>query len=386
MPTDKLRPEEIDAAIAASQRQGRRHGLRLDPDDLTAIETSYRTRERRDANDPDFGLRDGLGGAAREPEAGEPGIPPYPERPGPEFVYAEREEDLSGGRRRRPWPMLVAGLALGAFAAIIWWAYGTEPPGESGPAPLITAEEGAVKVRPEDEGGLQVPFQDTLIYSRIEPDATNRDSVERLLPPPPAPVAPPEAPDAEAAPADEAGPPAAAAPTAADQASGSEEAGAPNPLAVPAMPVESVPVEEVPAEKKAPAGTAVAESDGTPPAPPSPPARQDAAATAAPNPAPAERPAAAEGAAPQLAQASGAFRIQLAAFRTADDAEAAWTALRGRHPELLEPLKLTIVRADLGDKGIFYRVQAGPLADRAAAQSLCSRLQERNQACLIVAP
>src|SRR5690606_20257956 len=133
MPTDKLRPEEIDAAIAASQRQGRRHGLRLDPDDLTAIEASYRTRERRDANDPDFGLRDSLGGAAREPEAGEPGIPPYPERSGPEFVYAEREEDLSGGRRRRPWPMLVAGLALGAFAAIIWWAYGTEPPGESGP-------------------------------------------------------------------------------------------------------------------------------------------------------------------------------------------------------------------------------------------------------------
>ena len=41
------------------------------------------------------------------------------------------------------------------------------------------------------------------------------------------------------------------------------------------------------------------------------------------------------------------------------------------------------LRVDLGDRGIYYRIQAGPLAD-AAAQSACAELKRRKVACLLV--
>ena len=49
-------------------------------------------------------------------------------------------------------------------------------------------------------------------------------------------------------------------------------------------------------------------------------------------------------------------------------------------------LPLLMKRADLGDKGVFYRLQAGPLSDAAAAETLCGKLKQRNVGCLIVRP
>jgi hypothetical protein len=47
---------------------------------------------------------------------------------------------------------------------------------------------------------------------------------------------------------------------------------------------------------------------------------------------------------------------------------------------------LTVERADLGSKGIYYRVQAGPLADRAHAAALCDALKNDSVPCHIVVP
>ncbi len=58
--------------------------------------------------------------------------------------------------------------------------------------------------------------------------------------------------------------------------------------------------------------------------------------------------------------------------------------MRKRNADLLGGLTLTVERADLGEKGVFYRVQAGPVADEAAARKLCAALGERKQACLVV--
>jgi hypothetical protein len=54
--------------------------------------------------------------------------------------------------------------------------------------------------------------------------------------------------------------------------------------------------------------------------------------------------------------------------------------------ELLGPLSLNVVRADLGDRGTFYRIQAGPLADERAAKDLCHKLAEKKVGCLVVRP
>ena len=45
-----------------------------------------------------------------------------------------------------------------------------------------------------------------------------------------------------------------------------------------------------------------------------------------------------------------------------------------------------MTKADLGAKGVFYRLRAGPLADEKAARQLCRELTKRQVGCLIIKP
>ena len=82
----------------------------------------------------------------------------------------------------------------------------------------------------------------------------------------------------------------------------------------------------------------------------------------------------------------GQYRVQLAAFRSPRDAEAAWRTVQPRHSDALGSLEAVVVEVDLGARGVFYRLQVGPLPDQIAARQLCRTLQERGQSCLVVAP
>ncbi|TMJ20678.1 MAG: hypothetical protein E6G92_03045 [Alphaproteobacteria bacterium] len=88
---------------------------------------------------------------------------------------------------------------------------------------------------------------------------------------------------------------------------------------------------------------------------------------------PAERPAQPP-AAQTLASSGGRWRIQLGAFSNEANARRAWSAVSGR----LGGLQPYFVHA-----GAVYRLQAGPLASRAAAERACASAR---QACLPVAP
>lgn len=76
--------------------------------------------------------------------------------------------------------------------------------------------------------------------------------------------------------------------------------------------------------------------------------------------------------------------IQLAALRDQAGAEAAWKQIQAANSDLLGNLSLDVQRADLGDKGIFYRVRAKGLASADEAKALCEKLKERGQGCLVV--
>lgn len=105
---------------------------------------------------------------------------------------------------------------------------------------------------------------------------------------------------------------------------------------------------------------------------PTPPART---ATATPRP-PAPRPtqtAAPRPAAP-AATAGGRWKVQIGAFSNEANARRAWGAVAGRLPGL----RPSFVRA-----GAVIRVQAGPLADRAAAQRACAAA---GNGCIPVVP
>ncbi len=116
-------------------------------------------------------------------------------------------------------------------------------------------------------------------------------------------------------------------------------------------------------------------------------------------PATAETPAPSETAASDNAQANGLpresasapqnvgyYRAQLAAFRTPGEAETAWDTTRARHVDLLGKLGAVVVEVDLGARGVFYRLQVGPLVDLIDARRLCRALQEQGQSCLVIAP
>ncbi len=83
-------------------------------------------------------------------------------------------------------------LALAGFAGVLWYAYEWGlGGGETVELPTVQAEAGPEKEKPSDPGGLQVPYQDQLVLNQGEAGAT-APRIERLLPPPEAPLPPPD--------------------------------------------------------------------------------------------------------------------------------------------------------------------------------------------------
>lgn len=228
-------------------------------------------------------------------------------------------------------------LALGGFAGIIWYSY-TEGlrAGDARAVPLVRADLTPLKVAPKDPGGVEVPNKDMLIYDRLDGgEDGGRARQERITP-------------------DE------------------ELALAPN---------ESAPT--------APAGSRALTSDGAVKTIPKTDIK--GVRPLAPATTPATTPATGAKAAPkhgsrpvQTAQYMGPFRVQLAAYRTSEAAARSWRAIQGRHKDLLGRLNPIIQKADLGKKGLYFRLQAGPLASRAEASALCAKLKKRKVGCLVV--
>jgi hypothetical protein len=78
--------------------------------------------------------------------------------------------------------------------------------------------------------------------------------------------------------------------------------------------------------------------------------------------------------------------VQLLAARSQAQVGGAWQKLRGAHPDLLASLSPTVSATEIAGSGTYYRLRAGPLHDRAAADSLCKQLAARHQSCFVVAP
>ena len=230
--------------------------------------------------------------------------------------------------------ILLAGTGAGAF---FYMGGDMADVGTDGPVPLILPPAGDVKVRPESPGGMAVPDRDKLVYGRIDGTA-DAPKFERLLPPPETPLEPPT--DAPTKNIVEAAPPPAPEPI-------------PEPVAkepVVLAPAASAPVPAPPAPEVPPAPEA--------PAKPEPPA-----------------PAAQQG-----------YMVQLSALKTEEAAKAEWKRITKQNGDILDGLSMNIQRADLGDKGIFFRLRGAYLPDRKSAESICANLATRKVGCLIIAP
>jgi hypothetical protein len=139
-----------------------------------------------------------------------------------------------------------------------------------------------------------------------------------------------------------------------------------------------------PPEKPMPRPTAP--SGLAPSASPQPPPAPDGVANPAPQaqsqPPAGKAPAKTEASAakPAAAQKPGGARIQLASVRSEDAARQEWDRIRRANPDVLGTMSAAPVRADMGEKGVFYRVETAPIAD---AERVCGELKKRNIGCLI---
>jgi hypothetical protein len=282
---------------------------------------------------------------------------PY-ENEGPEGYGLE--DELDGlNRSTRGWlpgvmTVAIAIVAIGGFAGVLVYAYNKgKEVGSTTIPPIIKAGPAPHKIRPENPGGMNIPHRDKDVYSQLAGNSPPRKStrkVERLLPMPEAPVAPP-------------------APV-------KKVMQAPKKIKMPPPPpvVKSIPKPppNVKPRRVANAGNAAGHATDARPVPVTRASQKTTRATA--------RKLAA------IAPATGgSTRVQLLSLRSENAVRKAWKGLQKRHGDLLGRLSLTVQRRNLGvKKGVYYRLQAGPLANVASAKALCSKLNKRKMGCLIV--
>jgi hypothetical protein len=321
----------------------------------------------------------------REPERGDT----LRATPFTDEVFADREpgDRASGGRS----VSLIVGVVLGValVGGVGWYAFKGAggvalAPGET---QVIKADATPYKMKPDNPGGMQVENQDKLVYDRVAKGAApNR--VESLLPPPEEPKAPPKAPEVKpepvkpepvkSEPAKQAAAPAAvpAAVTPAPAPAKAAEAPAPKTMEAMVKAANEEPVKaSPPASAVDPLAAAVAAATGgKAPAVETP--KAEPVQTAALTPVPAAT----------VPLPSGTFQIQLVSVPSEDAAQSEWKRISGRHKDLFAGLTPAVTKADLGDKGIYYRLRAGPLADKAAADELCASLAADKVGCIVIKP
>ena len=72
--------------------------------------------------------------------------------------------------------------------------------------------------------------------------------------------------------------------------------------------------------------------------------------------------------------------LHLASYRQASTAAQGWRSISSRFGDSLGNAEPRLVSADLGEKGVFLRLIAGPF-EPAAADALCGRLEAQGQYC-----
>ncbi|MSO72801.1 MAG: hypothetical protein EXQ84_04235 [Rhodospirillaceae bacterium] len=311
--------------------------------------------------------------------------------------YYGRRAGRAGGSRSYS---VLIGVTLGVvIAAGAGWYFLkgsglTFTPGQVG---FIKADPTPYKIRPDDPGGLQVENQGILVYDRVA-KGTAPARVENLLPPAEEPKAPPAKPVEAAKPAEgptpgaaaiEPAKPEVAKPDVAKTEVAKPEVAKPGPAAAPKEKTRPAAAEADPLAAAVAAATG-GRSSATGPIAVTPPVAAPSATAKAPAPEAqiaAAVPASPPPASPAPVQGTApVFQVQLASVLSEQAALAEWGRTIGKHKDLLGGFTPAVTKADLGEKGVFYRLRAGPLADKAAADALCASLAAVNVGCIAVRP
>ncbi|WP_417823897.1 SPOR domain-containing protein, partial [Thalassospira lucentensis] len=264
-------------------------------------------------------------------------------------LHAEREAhydaEPGAGKSKLKGIMTVffgAAVVIGGLGGAGYWFYNQgQPIQDDGKLPILLPDPAPIKLRPEDPGGMEVPHRNTTVYDQLSDVDPDSDVVLQELPDMP------RTPDVMPT-----------APKSSDTVA-SNDAGA-------GAGADDVKVEP---EAESPADAADTSSGMAAPEIKAPDTMSDAEkAIAAVDARAKETPQAASPEKPQeRTAATGDFRIQLASLREEDKASAEWKRLSSKNKDLLGNLQMFVQRTEIEGKGVYYRLQAGPVADASAA-------------------
>jgi cell division protein FtsN len=299
------------------------------------------------------------------------------------FDGSEEDEDVEGSRL--PLLIVLALLVLAMFAGFVWLAYSEGVSRGRSEIPVVTAEAGPARVAPTNPGGAATPYKGFKIYEQPAPpdSETTQDvsprapvdakSAQPAMPAPAMTVAAPKPAQAMTAPpvpkpvvVAKAEAPAAkpvAPPAAAMSAAAKMAAATLAPKATSATPA--------PASTPAPKASSVSAQLSTPLTQASAPPRQLVAN--APPPAPVA----------QTSAPSGAYVLQIGAYKSQADADTAWKAYKAKHAALLAGYAPNVLQANLGDKGTWYRLRIAGFSSKDVASALCDRLKADGGGCFL---
>jgi cell division protein FtsN len=288
-----------------------------------------------------------------------------PETPDPRASGGEAEAARPRARLLPMWILIAAVVIVG-----VAWAMSERyfrPVGDNKSLPVIAADTTPVKVRPEEPGGVDVPDRDKYVYKSLteeEPEA------EQLLPPPEEPMERPPVEVIEVA-----------APEPVEEVTREAE-GAMETVAED-TPEPPPPSELAVAELKEPAGVAKARATEIAPEP----MKQEAVAPEVSKAAPPPEPGL-NSAAPQqsttVSATTGSFLVQMGAAKNEASANEDIARLAKKYPDILAGLSGAVIRVDLGDKGVWYRMRVGPFASRREASAVCGQLKAVDVGCFVV--
>jgi SPOR domain len=298
---------------------------------------------------------------------------------------------------------LLGAVALGGALAFAYKQSGGAMGG--GEPPVVQADSRPVKEVPQQPGGKEFPHKNKLIYERLQNG--DQPEAERIVPrqeelampampgaaPGAAPMQPPAVATVDDPNAADGGPrrvktlvvrpdgsvmPPPEAPAAPQQAAPAEAAPAPAPqqqmaAAEPAMPAMPMP-------QAAPAPAPVAEAAPPPAAAPAPAADPASVAAIPPKP-----KVATADVAPAPSKPSQ-YVVQVGSKQNQTEALATFADMQQKYPTLLASYRPMVQKADLGAKGVWYRLRIGPIIDKSAATKLCGQLKSQGHPdCLVMA-
>ena len=85
----------------------------------------------------------------------------------------------------------------------------------------------------------------------------------------------------------------------------------------------------------------------------------------------------------QVSEKLEGWTVQLVSQRDAASAWQNWTSIKARHGGLLEGAQAAVVKADLGDQGIYFRLRVHKLDSKQEAASLCRGLKRKGTSCFV---